>query len=151
VAGCLIGFNGYMWSQSVIVEVYPLSVVSLMGVVVFLMRWVYAPHQHRYLYWAFFSYGICFNNHQSLLVIAMGMEVLVWKAEPKLGREMFFWNTVLYLCGVIFQPAILWGNTPVRVIFNLIGIASAALWIWLVISTRKKPIEIGRDLVMLAM
>src|SRR4051812_25181935 len=31
-AGVLMGFNGFMWSQSVIVEVYPLSVLSLMGV-----------------------------------------------------------------------------------------------------------------------
>jgi tetratricopeptide (TPR) repeat protein len=151
VAGCLIGFNGYMWSQSVIVEVYPLSVVSLMFVVVFLMRWVYAPHQHRYLYWAFFAHGICTNNHQSLLVICMGMEVLAWRAEPKLGREMFFWNTLLYLGGIILRPEILWGNVPVAVIFNVIGISSAALWVWETIRTKKKAIEIGRDLVMVAM
>ena len=54
VSGLLIGFNGYMWSQAVIVEVYPLSVVSLMGVLLCLLRWVYAPYQHRYLYGAFF-------------------------------------------------------------------------------------------------
>jgi tetratricopeptide (TPR) repeat protein len=149
VAGMLIGFNGYMWSQSVIVEVYPLSVVSLMGVVVFLLRWVYAPHQHRYLFWAFFSYGICFNNHQSLLVIAMGMEVLIWMAEPKLGRELFFWNSLLYLVGLLLGPSILTGNTPVFVIFNSIGILSFGLWFWLVITTKKPAIEFGRDLIML--
>ena len=64
VAGLLLGFNGYMWSQSVIVEVYAFSVLSLMGVMLFLLRWVYAPHQNRYLYLAFFMYGICVNNHQ---------------------------------------------------------------------------------------
>ena len=32
VAGMLIGFNGFMWSQAVIVEVYTLSVLSLAGV-----------------------------------------------------------------------------------------------------------------------
>src|SRR5947209_2866345 len=53
VAGMLLGFNGFMWSQAVIVEVYPLSVLSLSGVLVSLMRWVYAPHQRRYLYLAF--------------------------------------------------------------------------------------------------
>ena len=151
VAGTLIGFNGYMWSQSVIVEVYPLSVVSLMGVVLCLLRWIYAPHQHRYLFWAFFLYGICFNNHQSLLVIAMGMEALVIFSEPKLGREMLFWNTILYLAGAFEGPAILTGNTSVFVIFNVIGISSAALWIWLVIKTKKPAIEFGRDLSMLGM
>ncbi|MGN6554968.1 MAG: protein O-mannosyl-transferase family, partial [Verrucomicrobiota bacterium] len=150
VAGALLGFNGYMWSQSVIVEVYPLSVVSLLGVVVCLMRWIYAPHQHRYLYWAFFLFGICVNNHQSLLVIAMGVEVVIWLAEPKLGRELFFWNTLIYALGLIAGPTLLTGNASVFVIFNLIGIASAALWIWLVIKTKKSGIEFARDGLILA-
>src|SRR5437867_4090716 len=47
VAGMLLGFNGFMWSQATIVEVYPLSVLSLSGVLVSLLRWVYAPHQRR--------------------------------------------------------------------------------------------------------
>ncbi|HLP76650.1 MAG TPA: DUF2723 domain-containing protein [Candidatus Paceibacterota bacterium] len=150
VAGALLGFNGYMWSQSVIVEVYPLSVVSLMGVVVCLLRWTYAPHQHRYLYWAFFSYGICVNNHQSLLVIAMGVEVLIWLAEPKLGRELFFWNSLIYALGMVLGPATLTGNTSVYVIFNIIGISSIILWIWLCIKTQKRAVEFGRDGLMLA-
>ena len=32
VAGLMLGFSGFMWSQAVIVEVYTLSVLSLMGV-----------------------------------------------------------------------------------------------------------------------
>jgi tetratricopeptide (TPR) repeat protein len=150
VAGSLIGLNGYMWSQSVIVEVYPLSVASLLGVVLCLLRWIYAPHQHRYLYWSFFLYGICFNNHQSLLVIAMGLEVLVLCAEPKLGREMCAWNTLIYVLGVVVQPDILWANIPVRVIFNIIGIASAVTWFWLVLKTKKKGVEFAIDGLMLA-
>ena len=150
-AGSLIGFDGFMWSQAVIVEVYPLSVVSLLGVVICLLRWMYAPHQHRYLYAAFFLYGICFNNHQSLLPIVMGMQVLAWMAEPKLGREFFFGNTVIYIVvGFLIEPSILIHNTPVFAIYNVIGIASAALWIWLLIKTKKTAIEFGRDAAMLA-
>ncbi|MGB1672616.1 MAG: protein O-mannosyl-transferase family, partial [Limisphaerales bacterium] len=63
VAGMLMGFNGFMWSQAVIVEVYTLSVLSLMGVLACLMHWVYVQEQKRYLYLAFFLFGICFNNH----------------------------------------------------------------------------------------
>src|SRR3954451_5077690 len=73
VAGMLMAFNGFMWSQAVIVEVYTLSVLALAAVLVCLMRWIHAPHQRKYLYFAFFWFGICFNNHQSLLVIAMGI------------------------------------------------------------------------------
>src|SRR5882672_234000 len=92
VAGTLIGFNGFMWSQAVIVEVYTLSMLSLTGVLLCLFRWIYAPHQRRYLYLAFFWFGICFNNHQSLLVIAMGLEVAVIAVSPKMGRDFLLWN-----------------------------------------------------------
>src|SRR5262245_4253554 len=63
VAGMLIGFNGFMWSQSVIVEVYGFSVASLIAVFLCLLRWIYAPHQRRYLYLALFFHGISFTNH----------------------------------------------------------------------------------------
>src|SRR5438093_5932171 len=38
VAGMLIGFNGFMWSQAVIVEVYPFSLLSFVGVLACLDR-----------------------------------------------------------------------------------------------------------------
>ncbi len=151
VSGLLIGFNGYMWSQAVIVEVYPLSVASLMGVLICLLRWVYAPHQHRYLYGAFFLYGICVNNHQSLLVIAMGMEALVICADKKVGREMMMWNSLIFLVGAVFKPDSLWGNVPVRTIYIAVGVLSIIGWIWLLIVTKKKGIEFVRDVAMLAM
>src|SRR2546426_4048403 len=75
VAGMVIGFNGFMWSQAVIVEVYTLTFLSMTGVLACMLRWIYAPHQRRYLYMAFFWFGISFNNHQSLIVIVLGMEV----------------------------------------------------------------------------
>ena len=107
VAGGLSDFDGFMWSQAVIVDKHTLSIASLLGVLVFLLRWVYAPHQHRYLYAAFFMYGICFNNHQSLLPIIMGMQVLMWMAEPKLGREFFFGNTMIFLaCEFLIKPGV---------------------------------------------
>ena len=152
VAGSLSAFNSFMWSQAVIVDKHTLSIASLLGVVVFLLRWVYAPHQHRYLYAAFFTYGICFNNHQSLLPIIIGMQVLMWMAEPKLGREFFFGNTLIYIAvGFLIGPSLLVHNSTVFVIYNIIGIASAALWIWLLIKTKKTVIEFGRDAAMLAL
>jgi len=152
VAGGLSDFNGYMWSQAVIVDKHTLSIASLLGVVVFLLRWVYAPHQHRYLYAAFFMYGICFNNHQSLLPIIMGMQVLMWMAEPKLGREFFFGNTMIFLaCEFLIKPSVLIHNSTVLVVYNIIGITSALLWVWLVIKTKKTAIEFGRDAAMLAL
>jgi tetratricopeptide (TPR) repeat protein len=141
VAGMLLGFNGYMWSQSVIVEVYSFSVLSLMAVLLFLLRWVYAPHQNRYLYLAFFMYGICVNNHQSLLPIAMGIEALILMVRPRLAREFFFWNVVMYLLGLAVKSSLLAGNIPIFVIFNTIGLGSTLIWLW--VSMREKRAAVG--------
>jgi hypothetical protein len=155
VAGLLTGFNGFMWSQAVIVEVYTLSVLSMAGVLVCLMRWIYAPQQNRYLYLAFFWYGICFNNHQSLLVIALGLEAAIVAVKPKLGRDLFFWNTVLYLGGLLLRKmdllSVLKDNTPLFVVYNLIGLSSSIAWVYLSFKTRKRGLEFARDFAMVAM
>ncbi len=138
VAAMLLGFNGYMWSQSVIVEVYAFSVLSLIATLLFLLRWVYAPHQSRYLYLAFFMYGICVNNHQSLLPIAMGIEALIVAVKPRLGREFLFWNVVIYLLCLALRPSLLVGNPMVFIFFNLVGIASTVGWTWLSVLAKRE-------------
>src|SRR3954469_3548187 len=133
VAGMLLGFNGFMWSQAVIVEVYTLSVLSLGGVLVSLLRWIYAPYQRRYLYMAFFWFGICFNNHQSLLVIALGLEAAVIVAAPRLGRQLLLWNTIVFIGGLLGKGmnmvSVLSENDPLLFIYCVIGIASAIGWV----------------------
>lgn len=153
VAGLLTGFNGFMWSQAVIVEVYTLSILSLAGVMVCLMRWIYAPHQNRYLYLAFFWFGICFNNHQSLLVVALGLEAAIVAVRPKLGRDLFFWNAIIYLGGLVLKEAkiisVLDDNTPLFVIYNLIGLASLIAWAYLAFTTKKRGLELARDFLLI--
>lgn len=150
VAGMLMGFNGFMWSQAVIVEVYTLSVLSLTGVLICVMKWIHSPQKRRYLYLAFFWFGICFNNHQSLLVIAMALEVAVVAVAPRLGRDLLFWNVILFLAGLVLSAmgliSSLRENDAVMVIFCLVGIASLAGWLWLLYVTRKPMVEFIRDL-----
>src|SRR5882762_6018076 len=105
VAGMLLGFNGFMWSQCVIVEVYAFSVASFMIVLLCLLRWIYAPHQRRYLYMALFFHGVCFTNHQTLIVAAMGIEVAIAAANFRMGRALFLGNSCIYLCGLILKSA----------------------------------------------
>ncbi len=141
VAGCLLGFNGYMWSQSVIVEVYAFSVASFMGVMLFLLRWIYAPHQRRYLYLAFFLFGISFTNHQSLVVAAMGIEVAIAAANFRLGRWLFLINSVCYFCGLLLKQAhmlsTLESNPAIFGIFHAVGIGSILAYVWMVILTKE--------------
>ena len=55
-----------------------------------MLRWFYAPHQYRYLYWALFVFGICFTTHQSLIVAGIGVQVAIAAANQRLGRDVFF-------------------------------------------------------------
>lgn len=100
-AGALLGFNGFLWSQAVIVEVYGLSILSFVMVLTMLLRWMYSPEKHRYLYWMAFWFGICLNNHQTLVLATMGLEVAIALRNPRLGRNLFACNTIVFLFGLI--------------------------------------------------
>ena len=133
VAGLLLGFNGFMWSQSVIVEVYSFSLASLMVVLLCLLRWIYTPHKRRYLYVALLFHGICFTNHQTLIVAAIGIEVAIAAADFRMGRELFLGNSILYVGGVMLNKAhiltALDANQAVFVIFHVVGICSVGVYL----------------------
>ena len=141
VAGMLIGFNGFMWSQAVIVEVYTLSALSLCGVLCLMLRWLYAPQQRKYLYTAFFLFGICFNNHQTLIVAAMGLEVLIAVVLPRLGRDMFLGNSLVFIMVLLLKAggkiSSFEGNKPLFFIFCMIGAGSIAAFLYLANQTSK--------------
>jgi tetratricopeptide (TPR) repeat protein len=149
VAGMLLGFNGFMWSQSVIVEVYSFSVASLMVVLLCLLRWMYAPHQWKYLFLALFFHGICFTNHQTLIVAAMGIEVAIAAASFRMGRYLFLGNSIIYIAGLILkQQHILTAldqNQAIFVIFNVVGVLSLACYCWFTILSRETLPEFCLD------
>jgi Tfp pilus assembly protein PilF len=137
VAGLMLGFSGFMWSQAVIVEVYTLSVLSLMGVLCCLYRWTQDTAQMRYLYWTFFWFGICLCNHQTLIVAAMGIESVILFAHPRLGRNFFTVNALVYLAVLVAMATgtteLFSGNTPMQVIFHMLGVifiaVAGSLWL----------------------
>ena len=148
-AGLLLGFNGFMWSQSVIVEVYAFGVLSLMVVLAWLLRWIYAPGQRRFLYLALFFFGVCFTNHQTLIVAAMGIEVALAAADFRLGRSLFLGNTVIYLMGWLLVSegvlTALSANPAVYVIFHVVGVASLVAYAGFAWLTREKVGEFVQD------
>ena len=78
VAGLLLGFDGYVWKEAVvIIRISLFDVPWLMVVMLCLLRWIYAPHQRRYLYIGMFFFGLCATIHQTMLVAAMGVEVCI--------------------------------------------------------------------------
>ena len=50
-------------------------------------------------------FGICFTNHQTLIVAAMGIEVAIAAADFRLGRFLFLGNSVIYLGGLILKAS----------------------------------------------
>jgi thioredoxin-like negative regulator of GroEL len=149
VAGMLLGFNGFMWSQSVIVEVYSFSVASFMVVLLFLLRWIYEPRHWRYLCFALFFHGLCFTNHQTLIVAAIGIEVAIAAANFKLGRELWLGNSIIFLCGLVLSAekilTTLESNHAVLVIYYVVGIGSVLAYVWFSVLTRPKLNELARQ------
>jgi Flp pilus assembly protein TadD len=139
VGGMLLGFNGYVWSQAVIVEVYTIALWSLMGVFVCLKKFTWMPEHRRHLYLAFFLFGLCFCNHQTLIVAAMGLEVIVLMADRRLGRDFLAANTFIWVLMLAAHAAgkinTFRDNESLMLIFNLVGILSAIGCVWAAIST----------------
>lgn len=146
VAALLLGYDGFMWGQSVIVEVYAFSVLSLMGVMTCLLRWAWVPQQRRYLYWAFFLFGICFTNHQTLLLAAMGLEIAVLAIDAKLGRDLFLGNGIVYLAGLVWKLngglTNFEDNQSLFNIYHFVGIGSLYLFLWYSLKIRR-PVKLA--------
>jgi thioredoxin-like negative regulator of GroEL len=151
VSGLLLGFDGYMWGESVVINrISVFGVPWLIAVILCLMRWAYAPQQRRYLYLGMFLYGICATIHQTLLLSAIGVEVLVVMAQPRLGRSFVLTNSALYACISILKYALqipaLQSMAPVETdVFNVVGVASILAYIWLATITKIGPQELLRD------
>ncbi len=142
VVGMLVGLDGFMWSEAdVINRISLFGVPWLLLVLLCLMRWFYAPHQRRYLYMAFFLYGICATIHQTLLLSAMGIEVAIAAAQPRLGRDLFLGNSLIYIVCLIELAAksipALNNMTSIEVVlFHIVGIGSILAGGWLCLKTK---------------
>jgi tetratricopeptide (TPR) repeat protein len=137
VAGMMVGLDGFVWSESVAINRISLFAVPwLILVLLMLMRWMYAPHQKRYLYLAMLFYGICATIHQTLLLSAVGIEVAIAAVQPRLGRDLFLTNSILYLIGLFLLqghsiPALNNMTSIETAIFHVVGVGSFAAWNWL--------------------
>jgi tetratricopeptide (TPR) repeat protein len=145
VAGLLLGLGGVMWSESVAINRISLfGVPWVMIVLLCLLRWIYAPHQRRYLYIAMFFFGICTTVHQTLLVAAMGGEMAIIATQRRLGRDVLFVNGLVYALLLYANshqmvPQLLeaLSNPIVGGLFHIIGVGSIIGCIVLTIQTKK--------------
>jgi hypothetical protein len=82
----------------------------------------------------------------TLVLAAMGIEILIAAAQPKLGRDLFLANSIVYLIGLILKAkgTITTFDSPdperismLFVIYNFIGLGSIAACGWLTIKTKQ--------------
>jgi hypothetical protein len=70
----------------------------------------------------------------------MGIQVAIAAADKRLGRDFFLGNTIIWVLGLLahFNGNIhsFEGNVPLFIIFNLVGIGSLAVTLWLASATR---------------
>ncbi len=142
VSGIMLGLGGVVWSESVAINRISLfGLPWMMVVMVCLLRWIYAPHQRRYLFYAFFFFGLCATIHQTLIVAAMGIEAAIAAAQPRLGRNLFLGNGIVFLAVLIAQATHLTNALNILpmllAIFYAVGIGSIAAYVWLAISTKE--------------
>ena len=89
VAGMSFGLSGSVWSHSVVANWWPLTFAMFAAVICLLVRWSFTPEKTRYLYEAFFLYGLALTKSQSLIVALLGLELFILLVNPALGRDLF--------------------------------------------------------------
>jgi tetratricopeptide (TPR) repeat protein len=157
VAGMLLGFGYFMWKESIVINrISIFGVPWLLAMIVLLMRWMYAPHQRWYLYIAMLFYGWIATIHQSLILGALGVEILIALVLPRLGRDLFAVNTIIYVIILAYMgkgsvPALNAMTFTEKVIFNAVGVFSIAAVVWLFTKTNKLFTEWKSVLIMACM
>ncbi|MEJ0089834.1 MAG: DUF2723 domain-containing protein [Limisphaerales bacterium] len=156
VAGLMLGFDGFLWKESVVINrISPFDTPWLLVVGLCLFRWIYAPHQIRYLFIGMFFFGLCATIHQTMLVAAMGIEVCVILAHRRYGRNFCLGNSIIFLMvlilmyskksGVAVLPALNELSPMFVNIFYVVGICSIAGYLWLAVETKETAAEFLRD------
>ena len=136
VSGSALAFDGGFWCRAVVVDTWPFSVLLFCTVVCLLTRWFYRPDQWRHLYGAFFVYGLALSNSQALATGGLGLQLLITFGNPKLGRDLFFTNTLFIAAVLAGIHAGCWDTISLEVIYLWIGITSTMLCIALTIKTQ---------------
>ena len=145
VAGMGLGFDGAFWGLAVIADPWPLSLLSLTICLCLLFRWFYSPERRRYLYAAFFVYGVTLTCSQALAPAIVGLPFVVALGDTKLGRDFFGVATVVWAgvwvesqngyLSVLLPPVSL--GRPLWALYFAFGITTTALCAWLIFKTRR--------------
>jgi hypothetical protein len=155
VAATLLGFSGVVWSQAVIVQTYSLNLFLMALTMSFMLRWIYAPNQRRYVYLMAYVFGLCVTSHQ-LMVVSMGLEIAIIAGDLKLGRDLLGFNCLCWFAALALLRShaisVFDYSAPmILVLFNGVGALSLAGLAALIFKTRGLFTEWKSVLIMVAL
>lgn len=88
VAGLAVGLSSAVWRIALIVETWALSILLFTIILSLLLRWVGRPERKRFLYGAFFVFGLLLTSNQEFLVMTPALLLLVLLGDRELGRDL---------------------------------------------------------------
>ena len=87
-SGLMYAFSRAFWSQAVIAEVYTLNSFFQVVLLLLVALWMYNPSRRHLLFTASFLFGLAFTNHQTILVMGIGLLAAVWFVNRRLFRDV---------------------------------------------------------------
>src|SRR5262249_13705306 len=105
----------------------------------FFLRWPYSIERTRYLYAAFFFFGLSVSANPLLMPASLGIPFFVMFIQAAVARELFFAATVLSAAMIFGNRSgsfLLMGRGSEAVYF-WIGVLTGVMWLVLVLKTRR--------------
>ncbi|MFZ0829389.1 MAG: DUF2723 domain-containing protein [Verrucomicrobiia bacterium] len=99
VAGMALGLSGTIWQEAVVVDYWALSILLFALMLCLLMRWTGVPERRRFLYGAFFVFGLLLTSNQELIAVTPALLLWVMLRDKKLGRDLFLVMGILVVIG----------------------------------------------------
>lgn len=143
VAGLVLGCSGTVWDQAVIVEIRGLSLLLFVGVLCFLMCWFFEPSRKRFLYGAFFLFGMLLTNSQELIVALPGLVCAVMLADAKIGRDVSLFVVPLTTLATALNQYGVWITFPAKLNWPMLAafLAMVLIGVALAVKTRRVGTE----------
>ncbi len=102
-SGMALGLSRPVWSMAVVAEIWALTVLLFAILTCLLMCWVGRPERRRFLYGAFFVYGLLLTSNQEMLVMLPAILLLTLFTDRERGRDLSLVISLLALADWILS------------------------------------------------
>jgi hypothetical protein len=147
IAGMTFGFDGAFWQNTVIVDVWPLSILLFTSTICFLLNWANQPTHKTSLVAACFVFGLAITNSQALIPAGLGLFFFVIVIDRNTGRDAALaasslwgiWWLESYLQLLPVRPAVCreLASYEIKLILRGITFLTIAIYLGLALHSRR--------------